>query len=536
MSSIGTFESEHPCARRGGAARAMSTFAALAALFAAFLLTHAARAAPDNAGARELPLPPLPQVPANELGEPSREAVARVDELLERLSAAADNQRESARREILEAELSWIPAVASRLDHIAEDADRGAMKDTLLQIRRTTREALKRAASNGESVDTPDYLEMIASHPRPQSKAWTDLVRVLGLSRTCVAQGSVPAVRTLIQVYVRFDFLRIDTQLQLEKLGERAVAALIETRRFPAEKIQAWARRQLDALGKGIPSEAVQTEDYQVLADVLRAYGKARDPDAARIVISFANSERAQVREAARQAVAMLGETANWQLKDTYENVVGRRPKRDWNWERTARELFWEFDRLRMAVVYDLFERGLAAWKRRDFPAMRRAYDKVLVRQPLFEHRAEMAAGYFDYARAAKDDELDQAIVGLYRAQRVSTDEKEQRRISSLLLTLEADRLARDKLVDQSLLRRAVDLDPDNRRAAERLEQLRAGRRDPSSETSRYVIAGAIAFFALVAIGVIAWVRPRASPPTAPDTAAAPGSGQTNPKHLDGPG
>lgn len=464
-----------------------------------------------------MPLPPLPEVPSDDLGEPSREAVERVDDLLERISAAADNLRESAQREILEVEPAWIPAVESRLDRLAEEADRGAMKDTLLQIRRTTREALKGAgAGDAGEVRTPDYLEMVVAHPRPQSKAWQDLVRVLALSRICVAHASVQSVRVLIQVYVRFDFLRIDTQLELDALGERAVAALIEARRFPAEKIQSWARRQLDSLGKAIPSEAVQTENHQVLADVLRAYGRIRDPDAARIVISFANSERAQVREAARQAVAMFGETANWQLRDTYENVVGERPKREWNWERTARELFFEFDRLRMALVHELYKQGLDAWKRGDFGAMRRAYDKVLVRQPLFERRAEMAGGYLDYARVAKDDELDQAILALHRAQRVSTDEKQQDRISSMLLTLEADRLARERLVDQSLLRRALDLDPQNRRAVELLERLRAAGPGPSGEASRYLIAGAIGFFAFVAIGVIAWIRPREAPP-APD-------------------
>ena len=76
-------------------------------------------------------------------------------------------------------------------------------------------------------------------------------------------------------------------------------------------------------LGKGVPSEAVQTENQAVLADVLRAYGRTRNPDAVRIVVSFANSERAQVRDASRQSVALMGEIASWQLRDSYENVVG---------------------------------------------------------------------------------------------------------------------------------------------------------------------------------------------------------------------
>ncbi len=67
------------------------------------------------------------------------------------------------------------------------------------------------------------------------------------------------------------------------------------------------------------------------------------------------------MREAARQAIALLGETGNWQLRDAYENVVGKRPARDWNWDRTAQELFFELDRLRSAEVNDLFDKGQKA-------------------------------------------------------------------------------------------------------------------------------------------------------------------------------
>jgi hypothetical protein len=146
---------------------------------------------------------------------------------------------------------------------------------------------------------------MLLLAAEPNNRAWQDLVRVVAMSRMLCHAGGIQAARVLIGVYVRFgEFLRVDTQLQLEKMGGSAVAALIEARHHRAEKIAHWAERQLDGLGKAIPGEAVNTTDYQVLADVLRAYGRVRDPDAARIVISFANSERTQVREAARQAIA----------------------------------------------------------------------------------------------------------------------------------------------------------------------------------------------------------------------------------------
>ena len=98
-------------------------------------------------------------------------------------------------------------------------------------------------------------------------------------------------------------------------------------------------------------------------------------------MVSFAGTERSQVRDAARQAIALMGETANWQLRDAYENVVGKRPQRDWSWERTARELFGELDRLRSSEVSDLFEAGLKAQSDGDLERMRSAFDQVLAEE-----------------------------------------------------------------------------------------------------------------------------------------------------------
>src|SRR5262249_3783579 len=154
--------------------------------------------------------------------------------------------------------------------------------------------------------------------------------------------------------------------------------------------------------------------------DVLRAYGRTRDPDAARIVVSFAGTERSQVRDAARQAIALMGETANWQLRDAYENVVGKRPQRDWSWDRTARELFAELDRLRSAEVSDLFEAGLKAQSDGDLERMRTSFDQVLAKSPLFERRDEMIGGYWQYGRRYADDRRPAAIDALRRAERLA--------------------------------------------------------------------------------------------------------------------
>jgi len=320
-------------------------------------------------------------------------------------------------------------------------------------------------------------------------------------------------------VHVRFgEFLRVDTQRALTRLGDRAVPALLEARRHPTERIGKWAARRLDALGRAAPGQAAQIADVQVLADVFRAYGRTKDLDAARIVVSFAGSERAQLREAARQAVAMLGETGHWQLRDAYENVVGKRAQRDWGWERTARELFGELDRLRRAEIIDSFEKGADALRRGDLEAMRVAFDQVLARAPDFQRADEMADGYFAYARKHADDQRERALISLRRAERVGTDPARRKKIQSLMLSLEAGRLAERGIADKSLLKQAVDADPENSRAREQLLEL-SRVEPPSDRRTRYAIAGAIGLSALLGVLFIL-IRPRTplpNPPAADD-------------------
>lgn len=463
-------------------------------------------------------IPALPKAPSLELMKSEPADLEQLDSLLGRITGSDDGVREQAVHEILEAPPRLVAAIHARMNAIGDGGDKDAMKRLLENVRRKARDVerkkLRDAGQKGE-VTTPDYLAIVAASPEPQSKTWRDLVSVLAMSRMLVAIGTVEAVRELIDVYVRFgEFLRVDTQLQLEKLGDKAIAALIETRRHRAEKIAHWADHELDALGKGIPGEAVQTADHQVLADVLRAYGRIKDPDAARIVISFANSERAQVREAARQAVVLMGEVGAWQLRDTYETVVGKRPPRDWSWDRTARELFGEFDRLRLAQTYDLFERGMKAKKLSDLLQMKEAFDKVLARNANFDRRGEMADGYLELARRELDHNPPLARDALGRAERIAQADAPRAAAASLRATLRAEELLDQGIADQTLLRRAIELDGGNSRARELLAQIERGERRRSSELGRWAAAGAIGLVALIAIVLVAFRRGRSEEPT----------------------
>jgi hypothetical protein len=466
--------------------------------------------APASKPGGEHKLGELPTPPSIELTRPQAADLAEVDVLLGRILAEDAQDREAAVRELLEAKAKQIAALRFRLGAIAEGADKEAMKRLLLKTRRELLDKKDDDESEKASAGL-DYLARLADKAEPKSEAWRNLVSVLALSRMLESVGNVEAVRGLIDVYARFgEFLRITTQNSLGRLGDKAVPALIEAQRHPAEKIAKWAVRQLDMLGRGIPSEAVQTQDQAVLADVLRAYGRTRTADAVRIVVSFANSERAQVREASRQSVALMGEVASWQLRDTYEDVVGKKPPRDWSWDRTARELFAEFDRLRFAQVGKLFEDGQAARAKGDLSAMRDSFDKLLAYDPNFQERTELAAGYAAFAQASQDKSRSEAIAALRRAERLDPTLKDA---TSLRLTLEAEALEEKGIADSTLLERALENEAQNSRA--RATQARFERGEPKrSENARYIAAGAILAAAAASIAFILLRKPPSPSPT----------------------
>jgi len=501
---------------------------ALAALLVlgATTLSGATPSPPGSAAQRQLP--ELPRAPPLEPKEPVPADLAEVDDLVARISGDDEAARDDGVRRIAELTPRLIPAIRRRLDGLATKSDADAMKRLLGDIRRQVKDERDDTDAGADTARdrATDYLDFVMKRPRPRDPAWQNLVKVLALRRMLEQLGTTSAARGIVEVYVRFgEFLRVDSQRALARLGDRAVPALLEARRHPAEKISRWATRQLDALGRVTPGQSAQITDPIVLADVLRAYGRTRDLDAARIVVSFAGSERAQLREAARQSIAMLGEAGHWQLRDAYENVVGKRAPRDWTWERTARELFGEFDRLRRAEVLDRFEEGQKAQAAGDLELMRTAFDDVLARSPLFERADEMVGGYWEYGKRHAADRPAEALTALRRAERLSRGAPHHDRIASLLLTLEAERLRTTGVVDRNLIQRALSLDPDNARAKDAMAALSRplARGD---KALRYSIAGGIALAGLLGVLIVLF-RPRKTPvPATPGGTVPPGDGK----------
>lgn len=471
--------------------------------------------------AAEAPLvQPLPELEEPELDEATPEQLARLDGVVDQLLAPKLEARTEALTRLRQVDASWLPALAERFERLASTANKPALAILLERIRARQRDQPEpgargprsRGAGPRHSVPS-DCLEAVVVYPDRSSAFLRPLTEVLAYSRMFEAIATLPAARQVLAVYIRFgDFLRVDTELALTRMQDAATAALIEATAHPAPRIAEWAEKQLDVAGKLVASEAVQVQDPVLRADILRAYGKTRDVETGRLLISFAASERALIRLAARQAVNLLGEAGLSQLRDAYQKTVGRRAPGDWSWQRVAQELFAEFDRQRLSELYRLYAGGRAAEQRGDLAAAREAFDQVLAWDPTFERGAQMASVYLALGEREADSNPEAAGLALRRAERLAPAGLTRDRALSLRYTLDARALLARGIVDEVLVQRARELDPKNERAATLERDLQ--RRSQGTQTAflRYSAAATILALTLIAL-IIAALRQRRPKP-----------------------
>ncbi|WP_437905106.1 hypothetical protein WME95_43215 [Sorangium sp. So ce327] len=423
-------------------------------------------------------------------------------------------------------------------------AEQGAKKDAKAEQGAKKDAKADQSAKKGadDEKDEGDWLDFMLAAARPRDSAWRDVVKLLAMERMLAAAGTTPAVRELIALHAYFgELLRIDLQRQVAKLRDKAVPALIEARQHDAKIVQRWANKQLDLLGRAIPGEAIASNDTQILADVLRAYGRVRDVDAVRVILSFCNSDRARLRDAAREAISAIGEPGIWQLRDAYLDLTGAKPPREWSWDRVARELFGTYDRARLAEVYKLMDEGVAAASAGTPAEATDAFDKVLARAPLFERRKEMVDAYVERARSLSADRRDDALAMLRKALRLDAPGERAKKIEAEIAYLEGALLIERGTPDKFVLERAIELDPSHAGARAALASLGDKVAERKSQTNRHIAAGAVGLAAVLSMFFIARRRSAPSPARAqagtvpPPPPASPASAPPRPQPTASP-
>jgi hypothetical protein len=319
-----------------------------------------------------------------------------------------------------------------------------------------------------------------------------DAAVIVSTMRTLASAGSTEAVRALARAAVLHDGLfRGEASELLSNLGERANAGLIlEWRLGATAAVRRFAGAQLEAMERSMPGEAIQTKSPEVLADVLRAYGTAKDMDALGVVLSFSNADRVVPREASRLALIDYGASATTKLREAYASFMNRSAPDDWAPERLARELFAAYDRDRRKEMYVLLDDGLAVLRRArektpPDPALLaqavEAFDKILARAPSLERRSEMVPAYVLLAQSVEGAEGERASLLYRRAADLDPASPRMPQIQAGLLALEARALRARGVNDEEGLRRAIALDPANAMARAELsaiEEARAARTD----------------------------------------------------------
>jgi tetratricopeptide (TPR) repeat protein len=302
------------------------------------------------------------------------------------------------------------------------------------------------------------------------------------------------------------------------------VPALIEARKHDAAIVQRFAETELDKLGRAIPGEAVASDDPDILADVLRAFGRTRDVDAVRVALSFANSDRRKVRQAAREAIAGIGEAGRWQLRDAYQDLTGDKPDKSVAWDVLARQIFAIYDKGRLAEFERLVEDGLQAAKAGKHADAVASFDKVLARDPLFDRRKEMAPSYLAVASSLPLEQADEKLALLRKAQRLDPGGADDKKIEGQIAYVEARLLMRQGRPDRFLLERAIELDPSNKDARDALATFEEKAvEQKKTNLNRFVAAGAV-FVGMVALalGIGLWGRKRTPPNEPPPPGDAP--------------
>jgi len=378
-----------------------------------------------------------------------------------------------------------------------------AIAKKLTELRKTNAASVAAAVKQKDKpAEGTDLCDTLLKLPKPDGPGPKTALTTAVLVRALGHAGTTPAVRQLVKVAGDYNgAFRPEITRVVRGLGDKAVPALIETRKDSSSELRHWAYNQLEAMGKRIAGDAVQTKDNQVLADVLHAYAVIHDLDAVPVILSFVSSDRVQIRSAARDALTSFGQDAVWKLREAYSNLTGKSAPEGWPASEVAKELFAAYDRVRLQEVYGLLEDGLKKEKEGKVEEAVAAFDKVLARQPMLDRRAEMVSAYVAHAQKLEADDPTQSLALFRKAARLAPEGPRISQINAEIAYLEGKDLLARGIPDSEPFKRALALDPAHAKAREELNRLETNVEDRSSRTR--AVAGAAGVLLLAVIGIL---------------------------------
>ncbi len=441
-------------------------------------------------------------------------AEAELDKHVANLASDDFETRKSAVAGIEGVSQDAVPAITKQLTSLRKTPQTAGVQSAL----KAARDALGKEANKDKDKDKDKEIDLLDAlvKTRSDGQGYRTAITTAALLRALAHIGTTPAVKQLVKVAVDHGgSLRSEVARHVKALGDKAIPALIETRKEPSSELRHWSFSQLEAMGKRVPGDAVQTKDNQVLADVLRAFANVHDMDALPVLLSFVNSDRIQVRGAARDALRAFGQDAVWKLREAYSNVTGKAAPEGWKADEIAKELFAAYDRLRLQEVYGLLDEGLAKEKEGKLEEAIAAFDKVLARQPMIERRGEMVPAYVAYAQSLEETDPPKALAIFRKALRLWPESSRAPQIEAEINYLEGKELLARGIADTEPFKRALALDPGHEKARAELNRLETNVEERQERFRALAAAGAVVVVAL--LGIILFGgrkkgRPRAEP------------------------
>jgi hypothetical protein len=431
--------------------------------------------------------------------EPTEVEMRLPDEALDRMLAALRDPSLDGRRTAATALCALGPEgvdpAGRRLAAMRRGSDEGAASLVHGQRERSSKET---------GTELLDWL--LAQPPAPPA---TRALEMDCLLRALAHAATTPALRQLVGAASDLaGAFRPEIGRLVRAGGERAIPALLESRRDPAPEVRSWGAAQLASIVKHPPGDALRVQDDRLLGDILRAYGKVSDMEALPEILPLANSDRVQVRAAAREAVLAYGQDAVWRLREAYAVLLGEQAPEGVPAADLAKNLFEAYDRYRLRDEYLEIDRGVAlerAGKPADAVAL---FDDVLARAPLIDRRSEMVPAYVAAATSRETTDPAAARAGLRKALRLDESGPQAAHLRSELHRLEGEALVAQGIDDTAPFEEALAIDPANRAARDDLEHLRpAPEHAVTPRNWRLIAAGAL--LALAIAGVIALGRRR---------------------------
>jgi tetratricopeptide (TPR) repeat protein len=422
------------------------------------------------------------------------------------LGAKAAERRAAAFHALTELNAESLPGIEQRLRELrAERPHPDAAKAAIA--------AFRHAAGSRRADDEIDVAPGVLPALRARrDRATLAMAEPLLYVRAAERIGGRDAGVVLAEV-LRLDERGVwehELKLARTRAGMRLLPALLELRSHEDARVRGWALAGVQALGMEDPQVAAQIEDAQLLAQVLQAYSQPLDFAAMPVVVRLVAAEQAQVRQAARDAVARFGKNAIWQLRELYAELTGQSADKRWDAERTARELYAALDRPAIEEAQTWLAQGMKHYVAGELEAMQRLYDRVLAQYPQFEDRSKMAPGYAALGRALlARDRLEPARDAFQRALRLDPQAGNAAQLRAEIAFVDAELALVSGVVDLDGYGAALRHDPDHAAAADARDRLSGARAVRARQYKRLAAGAAIAVLLLF---VIALLRARSRP------------------------